>query len=68
MQVCQINQSKIISFFNYCFLGNMAGPLNLTLHIELIDIKDHLSGNIISVPKQKYFSSFYIPTLFKTVY
>lgn len=38
--------------------GNLAGPLNLTLHVELVDIKDHLSGNLISVPRQKYISVF----------
>jgi hypothetical protein len=35
------------------FVGNLAGPLNLTLHVELMDVKDYLSGNIISLPRQQ---------------
>ena len=33
--------------------GNAAGPLNLTLEVELVDVKDHLSGALISVRKQE---------------
>jgi hypothetical protein len=40
-------------FHHQLHLGNLAGPLNLTLHVELVDIKDHLSGNLISLPRQK---------------
>ncbi|CAE7766061.1 unnamed protein product [Symbiodinium microadriaticum] len=38
--------------------GNAAGPLNLTLEVELVDVKDHLSGALISVRKQDYFGVF----------
>lgn len=43
--------------------GNVAGPLNLTLNVELVDIRDHLSGNIISVSKQRYLGVFLVVLL-----
>lgn len=44
---------------NASFLGNTAGPLNLTLEVAIIDVADHISGAFVSVRKETYVFIFY---------